>query len=272
MPDANLYANPVPGGPPLHYGDPLPPGWAWTGLGPIPPMGGLPGTSGPAAPQHPDARTFVAPGMADIFTPDLKAWLSSIPPGSFQFNSLPPMQKAWITAYNAAAPPAQPTGQGGMSGLHPPRPSDHPAPPITHSGVTPRPIGGGVVGNEQDPDPGWYNTTMNGVPVHTEPPVPAKHTVKPPAAASGVISHPIGGGQVVGPAGGARHVGGQVARVAGGQPPKSKPGKGKAAGYPVQPGPSRNLLRLSPAQRERVALRTILSALHAPSPDHTGIF
>lgn len=132
-----------PGSPPptQHFPQPAPTQGTPGGRAPMP--------TAPTANPAVDPRSYVLPGMADIFTPDMKGWLATIEPGSYQFNSLPPMQKAWITGFRGAqAPtPVVPPGTPAPPNIHGP----HPAPPIDHSGVTPHPIGGGNVVNETDP-------------------------------------------------------------------------------------------------------------------------
>jgi hypothetical protein len=48
------------------------------------------------------------PYLPGIFAPELEDWLSSIVPGSYQYESLSPMLRAWVDAYNAVAAALQP--------------------------------------------------------------------------------------------------------------------------------------------------------------------
>ncbi len=68
-----------------------------------------------------------------------------------------------------------PPGSGQNVVQHPPGVPVYP--PITHTNV-PHPIGHGVVGEEADPAAGWYNSSLNGVPIHVDPSSqPASHVV-----------------------------------------------------------------------------------------------
>ncbi len=149
----SLTAGP-PGSPPPTHTGPAPTPTMGTGRVPMPVLAPPHNNPPPSAsdPQH-----FVAPGMADIFTPDMKGWLATIEPGSYQFNSLPPMQKAWITAYRGAhtTPTTSiPTGQGNHT-VPDPGPNGFPNPPTY-----------GQIGMHQPPAavmPG-YNAPNSAVP------------------------------------------------------------------------------------------------------------
>jgi hypothetical protein len=51
-----------------------------------------------------EARPFVP----NIFSPEMQDWLSSIVPGSFQYESLPPILRAFVDAHNAVATALRP--------------------------------------------------------------------------------------------------------------------------------------------------------------------
>ncbi len=137
-------------------------------LQPIAPMQPIPGAPVPTtivdpSPVAVDPRTYVAPGMADIFTPDMKGWLATIVPGSYQYNSLPPMQKYWIDHYHAAPAATQQPRTTGTE-RQPPAPVHQP-PIDAHVG---RPINQPY--EDPEPPPGWMNSSMGGVPVHVDHP------------------------------------------------------------------------------------------------------
>lgn len=156
-----------------------------------------------------DPRTFVPPGWlaqgqagpsgvpVDVFTPEMHAWLATVKLGTAQFNGLPPLMKAWITAFHAAGsstgtgtppterPPAAPKTGGVVP--HLPGPLD---------GDSPNPYGHGhTPAMPYAPPAGSTHPTYMGpeVPARTAPPVanggPGYPNVGGPAA-SGQASHP----------------------------------------------------------------------------------
>ena len=48
------------------------------------------------------------PFLADIFSPELKAWLATVVPGSYQYLALPPMMRAWVDAQTSVAAALEP--------------------------------------------------------------------------------------------------------------------------------------------------------------------
>lgn len=117
----------------------------------------IPGSQAPVSgvstpPAHPDPNAATVPGFlsptgagaqdpqwnqeggyhgnVDAFTPEMHTWLSTITPGSAQYNALPPLMKAWIDAYHSQGatstppvttpPPATPGPRtGGVVPTHP---------------------------------------------------------------------------------------------------------------------------------------------------------
>ena len=43
------------------------------------------------------------PFVPDIFTPEMKGWLATVVPGSPQYESLPPLLRAWVDGLTSVA-------------------------------------------------------------------------------------------------------------------------------------------------------------------------
>lgn len=83
-------------------------------------------------------------------------------------------------------PPPPPT--------QPPPPPPDPFRPITHDPTIPAPIGGGPVGPEAEPPPGWIDPVTG---IHEPDPAVGNYPVAPGFPGSGVIPRDLGGGVVL---------------------------------------------------------------------------
>ena len=66
-------------------------------------FGLAPLTSRDAAVSDLSSVFTAGPFVPNIFTPEMNTWLATVVPGSPQYESLPPMLRAWIDALNSVA-------------------------------------------------------------------------------------------------------------------------------------------------------------------------